>query len=122
MLFRSEPFHVVLLFWFPVLNFTTIYISCVSGRVNSILYRFLEIVIQRKTLSWPQAIAKITSEPARKFGLKGRGLIAEGNQADLVLLSHHHGIHAEHVFVAGELAVKDRHIQGKLAGKILKKT
>ncbi len=83
--------------------------------------KFLEIVTQKKMLSWPQAIAKITSEPARKFGLQSRGLIAEGAQADLILLSHHHGIHVEHAFVGGELAVKDRQYQGTLSGKILKK-
>ena len=82
--------------------------------------KFLETVLQRKMLALPQAIAKITSVPARKFGLKNRGLVEEGKIADLVMFSQHHGINIEHVFVGGQMAVKDRRTQNIFAGEILK--
>ncbi len=83
--------------------------------------KFIEAVTQRKMLSLSQAIGKITSEPAKKFGLKDRGLIAEGMIADLVMFSTRHGVKVENVFVNGKLAVKDRQYQGILSGEILRK-
>ncbi len=84
--------------------------------------KFLETVTQKKMLSLPQAIGKITSEPAKIFGLKNRGLIAEGMIADLTMFSIRHGVKVENVFVNGKLAVKDRQYQGILSGEILRKT
>lgn len=91
-------------------------------RFTNTFPRFLEVVARKKTLSLPQAIGKITSEPAKKFGLKNRGLIAEGAVADLVMFSVRHGVKVEHVIVNGKLAVKDRQYQGTLSGEILRKT
>ncbi len=45
-----------------------------------------EAVRKRGLLSWAQAIHELTDVPARLYGLRGRGRIAEGWQADLVLL------------------------------------
>ncbi|MDO8466735.1 MAG: amidohydrolase family protein [bacterium] len=90
-------------------------------RFTNTFPRFIEVVTQRKMLSLAQAISKITSEPAQKFGLKNRGLIAEGAVADLVLFSTRHGVKVEHVIVNGQLAVKDRQYQNILSGEILRK-
>ncbi|MDP1718875.1 MAG: amidohydrolase family protein [bacterium] len=90
-------------------------------RFTNTFPKFLELTIQQKTLSLPQAIAKITSEPAEKFGLKNRGLIAEGRVADIVMFSARKGVKVENVFVNGQLAVKDREYQGILSGEILRK-
>ncbi len=83
--------------------------------------KFIETVLQRKLLSLPQAIQKITSVPAKKFGLKNRGLVAENHAADVNLLSVKSGaVKIEHVFVNGKLAVRDRKQLGILAGQILR--
>ena len=47
----------------------------------------------QKLFSLPQAIHKMTTMPARRFGLTQRGAIAENYWADLVLFNppHHRG-------------------------------
>lgn len=90
-------------------------------RFTNTFPKFIEIVTQRKNLSLAQAIGRITSEPAKKFGLKDRGVIAEGAIADLVMFSTRHGVKVENVIVGGQLAVKDRQYQGTLSGEILRK-
>lgn len=83
--------------------------------------RFLELVLQRKTLSLPEAIRKITSDPAKKFGLNKRGLIKEDNFGDLTLFSLKSGaIKIEHTIVNGKLAVKDGQIQNNFGGVVLR--
>jgi N-acyl-D-amino-acid deacylase len=47
---------------------------------------FDQYVKKKHLLSWEEAIRKMTSFPARKLGLRDRGLICEGNWADLVIL------------------------------------
>lgn len=49
-------------------------------------YFLAEWVLNRSVLSFPQAIRRITSYPANRWGLQNRGLIAEGYYADLVLV------------------------------------
>jgi N-acyl-D-amino-acid deacylase len=44
-----------------------------------------EYVRERRLLSLQEAVRKMTSLPARKFGLEGRGMVAPGAWADLVL-------------------------------------
>ena len=44
-----------------------------------------EYVRERKLLSIEQAVHKVTGLPARRFGLKNKGIIAEGMDADLCL-------------------------------------
>lgn len=80
--------------------------------------KFLEIVERSKILTLEDAIQKITSLPAKKFGFKNRGLIKDGYAADLVLLKDSK-IHF--VFVNGQPVVKDGRFQNVFAGKILKK-
>lgn len=85
--------------------------------------KFIEIVTRNKMLSLPQAVEKITSAPAKKFGLKNRGLIKEDNIADLALFSVNSGaVKIEHVFVNGKLAVRDGKAQSVLSGEILRKS
>lgn len=83
----------------------------------------------------PVAIKKMTSDPCRRLKITDRGLIKEGNYADLVLFDpeeikdtatyenpkqYSEGI--EYVFVNGEMAVKEGKPTGILAGKGLRKT
>lgn len=53
------------------------------GTFARVLSRFVR---DRGTLTFEEAIRRMTSLPASIFGLRGRGTIAEGNFADLVLL------------------------------------
>jgi len=45
-----------------------------------------EAVRKRKLLSWEQAIRQLTDVPARLYGLRDRGRVAEGWRADLVII------------------------------------
>lgn len=83
--------------------------------------KFIETVTGKKSLSLQQAIGKITSIPAKKFGLANRGTIAEGQIADINLFSLKSGkVKIEHVLVGGQLAVKDGKLTGVRAGQTLK--
>jgi N-acyl-D-amino-acid deacylase len=44
-----------------------------------------EYVRERKTLTLDEAIRKMTSMPAKKIGLRDRGVLKEGNKADLAI-------------------------------------
>ena len=85
--------------------------------------KFLEIINRDKNLSLENAIKKITLEPAKKFGLKDRGLIKENNIADLNLFSFGADgkFRLSYVIVNGRLAVKDGAVQNILAGQVLKR-
>lgn len=80
------------------------------------------------------AVHRMTDFAARKFGLKDRGLIAEGAFADLVLFDAGNiidkgtfdnpnqyplGIHR--VFVNGELTVEQGKTTGNLAGRVIRR-
>lgn len=54
------------------------------GNVPRILKTFVR---EKEILSWETAIAKLTGLPARRLGLKNRGLLRAGYQADLVLFN-----------------------------------
>ena len=49
-----------------------------------------EAVRERELLSLEEAVALMTSRPARHYGLTGRGRVAEGSRADLVVFGHSH--------------------------------
>lgn len=86
----------------------------------------------QKLFTLPQAIRKMTSMPAQRFGLAQRGAIAEGNWADLVLFDADtvhdvatfadpirpaHGINA--VWVNGTLSYTSQGPTGDRAGRFL---
>jgi N-acyl-D-amino-acid deacylase len=97
--------------------------------------KFLSNVINSKKISLETAIKKLTSAPAKKLGLKGRGEIKIGNYADLVIFDpdkikdrstylnpcqFSEGI--DYVFVNGKSAVADGKITQTLPGYVLRKT
>jgi len=90
-------------------------------------------VREEKVLSLEEAISKMTSFPAKKLGLKDRGLLAEGMFADVTIfdperirdratyLDPHQfpeGIH--HVIVNGKFAVQNGMQTKALNGKVLR--
>src|SRR3989344_126656 len=48
--------------------------------------KFIDLVISRKIMTLEEAIQKVTSRPAKYFGIADRGVIKEGKIADLVIL------------------------------------
>lgn len=95
--------------------------------------KFLAEVRDKKLMDWPEAIKKITSEPARKLGIKNRGVIKKGVLADLVIFNpqiinspasvefpYQEPKGIDFVIVNGELAVNKSRFTGIKAGKVLK--
>jgi len=83
--------------------------------------------------SQPEAVRKMASFPAEKFGLSGRGLVVEGHAADLVVFDaatvndratyedpEQPPIGMPHVLVNGVVAVRDGVFTGARAGQILR--
>lgn len=60
-------------------------LSYVHPRCFGTIPKFLRLIRDKKILKWEYAIKKITSEPAKLMGIVDRGMIAEGNWADLVI-------------------------------------
>ncbi len=90
-------------------------------------------VRERGVVDLETAVAKLTSVPAARLGLRDRGVIREGALADLVVFDpatvadvatygdparHPTGI--EHVIVNGRLAVQDGNETGERAGRLLR--
>jgi len=97
--------------------------------------RFLGTYVRElRLMDWREGIAKLTSQPARQLGLTDRGVIAEGNWADLVVFDPRRiadratyddpvrspaGI--EYVFVNGQMVVEEGRQTSALPGKMLLK-
>lgn len=85
-------------------------------------------------MSLEEAVAKMTGNSARRFGIKGRGTLEAGNWADLTVFdckeirdnttlsdtgARPSGI--RHVFINGEEVVRDgTAIPGKKSGRVLR--
>ena len=92
-------------------------------------------VRERGTLSLETAVAKLTSVPAARLGLRDRGIVREGALADLVVFDpatvgdeatyleparHPRGI--EHVIVNGRPAILHGGETGERAGRVLRRS
>jgi len=101
----------------------------VYGTFPRVLGRYVR---ERKDMTMEEAIRKMTSLPARRLGLKDRGVLAEGKAADLVIFDpetvmdratyedprqYPVGIH--YVIVNGVLSVEKGRFTGKKAGRVL---
>lgn len=101
-----------------------------AGSFTRVLGRYTR---DTEVLRLPEAVHKMTGLPAARFGLAGRGVIAAGNHADLVVfdpatvrdgadfddpLAPPSGI--RHVVVAGAVAVRDGNPTGVRAGQVLR--
>ncbi len=86
-------------------------------------------------LEWGEAVAKMTSRPAAKFGLQDRGVIEEGAWADLVIFdpeeiadrATYDSPHAapagiRQVLVNGTPVVVDGVVTGELPGRVLRRS
>lgn len=93
-----------------------------------------EYVRQLKLMSLEEAVRKMTSLPARKFGILDRGLVAVGMRADLVLFDpetvadratfdrpHEFPVGIKYVIVNGHVAWNGRSISRTRAGMAIRK-
>ena len=91
-----------------------------------------EYAREQRVLSLAQAIHKMTALPARRLGLKDRGVVAVGARADLVVFDarrvadratyqdpHQYPSGIEHVLVNGVFVIKDGQHTGSLPGRLL---
>ncbi len=96
--------------------------------------KFLHNINSSKAISLPEAIRKLTSGPAKKAGIKDRGVIAIDAKADLVLFDpekinsksnvdnpYQYAEGISHVWVNGQLAATNQAVTGTKAGIFLKK-
>ncbi len=88
-----------------------------SERTLGTFTAFLSLVVEENLIPLNDAVRKITSAPARFFGLTGRGEIKEGNFADLTCFK---GPDVKFTVVNGALAYKGGEFQGQFPGKVLR--
>lgn len=91
-----------------------------------------EYVREQRLLRLAHAVHKMTGLPARRLGLRDRGIVREGARADLVVLDadrvadratyqdpHRYPSGIEHVLVNGRFVIKDGEHTGSLPGRVL---
>ncbi len=83
-------------------------------RSSNTFMKFLFLVLEQNLMPLPEAIRKITRMPAELYNLKGRGVVKEGNYADLVLMK---GSEIKYVIVNGRLAVENGTFLKQFAGR-----
>ncbi len=92
-----------------------------------------EYVREQRVLTLPEAVHKMTGLPARRLGLKDRGIVRAGARADLVVFDpkrvgdqatyqdpHRYAAGIDHVLVNGRFVVRDGEHTGSLPGKVLR--
>jgi N-acyl-D-amino-acid deacylase len=104
-------------------------------RVNGTFPRVLgKYVREERVLTLEDAVRKMTSFPARWFGLTGKGLVAEGMDADLVVFDPAAVIDTatydepsraplgiDYVFVNGVMTMIGTEATGRRAGQVLRR-
>ena len=103
----------------------------VYGTFPRVLGRYVR---EKKDLSPEEAIRKMTSLPARRLGLKDRGVLAEGMAADIVVFNpntiadratyenpRQYPLGIRQVIVNGVLSAEGGQHTGKLGGRVLRR-
>ncbi len=97
--------------------------------------RFLSYYVkERKLLSWEEAIYKITGFPAKCFGIEKRGVLQEGNYADITIFDpetieekatiqnpYQYAQGINHLIVNGKIVLRDGVYKEKKAGMVIRK-
>jgi N-acyl-D-amino-acid deacylase len=92
-----------------------------------------QYVREQRLLSLAEAVHRMTGLPARRLGLRDRGVVRVGARADLVVFDarrvqdeatyeapHRYPVGIEHVLVNGRFVVKDGQHTGSLPGRVLR--
>ncbi|MCK4591990.1 D-aminoacylase [Candidatus Parcubacteria bacterium] len=101
------------------------------GTFSRILGKYVR---DQKVLSLQSAIEKMTSKPAKKVGIKNRGVLKRGNWADVVVFDpktvidranfnnpYQYSEGIEYVIINGKLVIEKGKHTGELVGKVLKR-
>jgi N-acyl-D-amino-acid deacylase len=101
------------------------------GTFPRILNRYVR---EQKALSLTEAVAKMTSIPAQRLGLRDRGVLRKGMRADVIVFDpsrirdratydapHQYSQGIDYVIVNGQVVLEENQLTGKLAGCILKR-
>jgi N-acyl-D-amino-acid deacylase len=101
------------------------------GTFSRVLGKYVR---EEKVLNLESAIKKMTSKPAQKIGIKDRGILKNGNWADVVIFDpekiidkadfvnpYQYSQGVECVIINGKVVVKNGWHTGELAGKVLRK-
>ena len=101
------------------------------GAFPRVLGRYVR---EKGILDLPEAIRKMTSLPASRLGLKDRGILAEGQAADIVILNPKTVVDCatfqqpsrfpqgiEYVLVNGDVVIKEGEHTGRYPGRLLKR-
>jgi N-acyl-D-aspartate/D-glutamate deacylase len=93
-----------------------------------------KFVDDEKLMELPLAVRSMTSLPAQKFKMEGRGRIAKGNYADIALIDleriadratykdpHQYSEGIVHLFVNGKQAIESGKATGDRSGRTLKR-
>jgi N-acyl-D-aspartate/D-glutamate deacylase len=104
-------------------------------RAYATFSRVFRMVREEKIFSLEEAVRKMTSLPASRARLEGRGLLREGMKADVVVFDparvrdvstyedpHHYSEGVDAVLVNGEPVLLGGKMTGKLPGRILSAT
>jgi N-acyl-D-amino-acid deacylase len=91
-------------------------------------------VLEEKVMGLKEAIVSMTSLPSEKFKMKGRGIIAEGNFADIAIINlntvkdcatytnpHQYSKGIEYLLVNGMVSIEKGGFTGKRGGKAIRK-
>ncbi|MFH0803514.1 MAG: amidohydrolase family protein [Candidatus Tagabacteria bacterium] len=94
---------------------------------------FSRFVKEKNSLSWENAVYKMTGFPAKILGIKDRGIIAEGAYADLVVVEpetiadradyinpYQFPTGIDYVLINGAVALKDNSLTGLGKGRVLR--
>lgn len=107
--------------------------DCPHPRLYGAFSRFLQdYVVKRGIFTLEEAVRKMTSMPAKRLNLEGRGLIKEGFYADLNIFSlkefkdyavyensRQLSVGLSYVFVDGRIAMKDNKRQEGIKAELL---
>jgi N-acyl-D-amino-acid deacylase len=94
--------------------------------------RFIRAALDGQTVPLVEAVRKITSLPAEHFGLQGRGVLAVGHHADVVVFDpltlrdratysapHQLSEGVNHLLVNGRVTIRDGSLTGERGGRWL---
>lgn len=101
------------------------------GSLPRILARYVR---EKKILDWETAVSKMSGKPAEKFNIRGRGVIKEGNFADISVFDpktiedlatpenpYQYSKGINYVIINGKIVLNDGKLENVKAGEVIRK-